>query len=276
MKKSFTSIILVIASVIVFNASAQEAKPQDPEKHVARVFPLPYEHMYFHSEILGCDKNFSVLLPKSYAKEPDRKYPVVYMLHGGGENDWEWANIPCQMISEAVTKVTNDGSACEAILVFPNATEVKSGYNNRDDWKYEDYYFQELMPYVESHYRVIADKGHRAVGGLSMGAGGTFTFAVKYPEYFSSAYAISGHCTVDVENLAPEQLENLKRVNFVIDCGDDDIAFDNAVKSYQTFKKLGIPVQFRSMDGGHATYYWYDGIQNALKYFTRHFSEQCK
>lgn len=276
MKKSFTSIILVIASVIVFNASAQEAKPQDPEKHVARVFPLPYEHMYFHSEILGCDKNFSVLLPKSYAKEPDRKYPVVYMLHGGGENDWEWANIPCQMISEAVTKVTNDGSACEAILVFPNATEVKSGYNNRDDWKYEDYFFQELMPYVESHYRVIADKGHRAVGGLSMGAGGTFTFAVKYPEYFSSAYAISGHCTVDVENLAPEQLENVKTVNFVIDCGDDDIAFDNAVKSYQTFKKLGIPVQFRSMDGGHATYYWYDGIQNALKYFTRHFSEQCK
>ena len=273
MKKSFTSIILVIASVIVFNASAQEAKPQDPEKHVARVFPLPYEHMYFHSEILGCDKNFSVLLPKSYAKEPDRKYPVVYMLHGGGENDWEWANIPCQMISEAVTKVTNDGSACEAILVFPNATEVKSGYNNRDDWKYEDYFFQELMPYVESHYRVIADKGHRAVGGLSMGAGGTFTFAVKYPEYFSSAYAISGHCTVDVENLAPEQLENVKTVNFVIDCGDDDIAFDNAVKSYQTFKKLGIPVQFRSMDGGHATYYWYDGIQNALKYFTRHFSE---
>ena len=276
MKKSFTSIILVIASVIGFNASAQEAKPQDPEKHVARVFPLPYEHMYFHSEILGCDKNFSVLLPKSYAKEPDRKYPVVYMLHGGGENDWEWANIPCQMISEAVTKVTNDGSACEAILVFPNATEVKSGYNNRDDWKYEEYFFQELMPYVESHYRVIADKGHRAVGGLSMGAGGTFTFAVKYPEYFSSAYAISGHCTVDVENLAPEQLENVKTVNFVIDCGDDDIAFDNAVKSYQTFKKLGIPVQFRSMDGGHATYYWYDGIQNALKYFTRHFSEQCK
>ena len=276
MKKSFTSIILVIASVIGFNASAQEAKPQDPEKHVARVFPLPYEHMYFHSEILGCDKNFSVLLPKSYAKEPDRKYPVVYMLHGGGENDWEWANIPCQMISEAVTKVTNDGSACEAILVFPNATEVKSGYNNRDDWKYEEYFFQELMPYVESHYRVIADKGHRAVGGLSMGAGGTFTFAVKYPEYFSSAYAISGHCTVDVENLAPEQLENVKTVNFVIDCGDDDIAFDNAVKSYQTFKKLGIPVQCRSMDGGHATYYWYDGIQNALKYFTRHFSEQCK
>lgn len=276
MKQIFTSIILVIASVIGFNASAQEAKPQDPEKHVARVFPLPYEHMYFHSEILGCDKNFSVLLPKSYAKEPDRKYPVVYMLHGGGENDWEWANIPCQMISEAVTKVTNDGSACEAILVFPNATEVKSGYNNRDDWKYEDYFFQELMPYVESHYRVIADKGHRAVGGLSMGAGGTFTFAVKYPEYFSSAYAISGHCTVDVENLAPEQLENVKTVNFVIDCGDDDIAFDNAVKSYQTFKKLGIPVQFRSMDGGHATYYWYDGIQNALKYFTRHFSEQCK
>ena len=104
--------ILFFAAAFCFGISAQEAKPQDPSKHVARSFPMPYEHLYFHSDILGCDKSFSVLLPKSYKKDTERKYPVIYMLHGHGENDWEWANIPCSMINEAVTQMVNDGSAC--------------------------------------------------------------------------------------------------------------------------------------------------------------------
>lgn len=290
MKKFLT--ILSFALALGFSASAQEAKPQDPEKHVARVFPMPYEHMYFHSEVLDFDKNFSVLLPKSYAKQPDRKYPVVYMLHGHGENDWEWANIPCQMINEAVTMVTNDGSACEMIIVFPNATEGQSGYNNRDGWKYEDYFFNELMPYVESHYRVIADKGHRAIGGLSMGGGGSFTYGMKHPELFSSVYAISAAVRGDIKmadrpeesaggimaqvGYTPEQIEAAKSVNFVLDCGDDDFLFNQNVACYQSMKKEGMKVQFRSYDGAHASYYWYDALRRALVYFTRHFSDQCE
>ncbi len=272
MKKIIT--FAAIALSMTCALQAQEVKEQDPSAHQARVFPIPVEHLYFHSEILGVDKNFSVMLPRSYQNSPDRYYPVVYMLHGGGENDWEWANIPVSMISEAVTKVYNDGSATECIIVFPNATEHQGGYGNREGWRYEDYFFQELMPVVEKRYRILADKGHRAVGGLSMGAGGTYQFAIAHPELFSSAYAISGHCMQDVTALSEEKLAQVRTVNFVIDSGDDDIAFDNAVKTYQTFKKLGIPAQFRSRDGAHATYYWYDSFQLALKYFTRHFSTQ--
>ncbi len=272
MKRLALLAVILLAAGISLNA--QEVKEQDPAAHKARVFPIPVEHLYFHSEILGVDKNFSVMLPRNYAKEPDRYYPVVYMLHGGGENDWEWANIPVSMISEAITKVYNDGSATECIIVFPNATEYQGGYGNREGWRYEDYFFQELMPVVEKRYRILADKGHRAVGGLSMGAGGTYQFAIAHPELFSSAYAISGHCMQDVTALSEEKLAQVKTVNFVIDSGDDDIAFDNAVKTYQTFKKLGIPVQFRTRDGAHATYYWYDSFQLALIYFTRHFSTQ--
>lgn len=290
MKKFLT--ILSFALALGFSAAAQEAKPQDPEKHVARVFPMPYEHMYFHSEVLDFDKNFSVLLPKSYNKQPDRKYPVVYMLHGHGENDWEWANIPCQMINEAVTMVTNDGSACEMVIVFPNATEGQSGYNNREGWMYEDYFFNELMPYVESHYRVIADKGHRAIGGLSMGGGGSFTYGMKHPELFSSVYAISAAVRGDIKmednpaesrggimapvGYTPEQIEAAKSVNFVLDCGDDDFLFNQNVACYQSMKKEGMTVQFRSYDGAHASYYWYDALRRALVYFTRHFSDQCE
>ena len=271
---------------------AQEVKEQDPAAHQARVFPIPVEHLYFHSEVLGVDKNFSVMLPKSYSKEPERRYPVVYMLHGAGENDWEWANIAVSMISEAITMITNDGTAAECIVVFPNANEAgHMGYFNQPDWKYEDYFFNELMPCIDKRYRTIPDKGHRAIGGLSMGGGGSFNYGMRHPELFSSVYAISAAvsaslfessaespavlpATMNGGHYTPEQIEAAKDVYFVLDCGDDDFLFDANVATYQQMKKNGMKAQFRCFDGAHASYYWYDALRRALSYMTRHFSTQ--
>lgn len=287
--------ILTLAAILLAAASslyAQEVKEQDPAAHQARVFPIPVEHLYFHSNVLNVDKNFSVMLPKSYSKEPNRRYPVVYMLHGAGENDWEWANISVSMISEAITMITNDGSAAECIVVFPNANEAgHMGYFNQPDWKYEDYFFNELMPCIDKRYRTIPDKGHRAIGGLSMGGGGSFNYGMRHPELFSSVYAISAAVspalfdtaqanpsvlpqTMNGGNYTAEQIEVAKSVYFVLDCGDDDFLFDANVATYQQMKKNGMKVQFRCFDGAHASYYWYDALRRAMVYFTRHFSEQ--
>lgn len=286
---AFIAALLMVAT---FSLQAQEVKEQDPAAHKARVFPIPVEHLYFHSEILGVDKNFSVMLPRSYAKEPERYYPVVYMLHGAGENDWEWANIAVSMISEAITMITNDGTAAECIVVFPNANEAgHMGYFNQEGWRYEDYFFKELMPVVESRYRIIADKGHRAIGGLSMGGGGSFNYGMRHPELFSSVYAISAAVsptlfepseaspgvlppTMNGGTYTPEQIEAAKSVYFVLDCGDDDFLFDANVATYQQMKKNKMKAQFRCYDGAHASYYWYDALRRALAYMTRHFSEQ--
>ena len=278
-----------LALAMVPTLKAQEVREQDPAAHVARVFPTPFEHLVFHSQVLDADKNFTVLLPRSYAKSPERYYPVVYMLHGAGENDWEWANIPGMMISEAVTSVTNDGSAAECIIVFPNATEGKMGYFNQEGWRYEDYFFGELMPLVEKRYRIKADKGHRAIGGLSMGGGGSFNYGMRHPELFSSVYAISAAVSpaafdanassalpaaMSGGTYTPEQIDAAKSVFFVLDCGDDDFLFDANVAVYQQMKKCGMKVQFRAYDGPHASYYWYDALRRAMVYFTRHFSTQ--
>lgn len=288
---AFIAALLMVAT---FSLQAQEVKEQDPAAHKARVFPIPVEHLYFHSEILGVDKNFSVMLPRSYAKEPERYYPVVYMLHGAGENDWEWANIAVSMISEAITMITNDGTAAECIVVFPNANEAgHMGYFNQEGWRYEDYFFKELMPVVESRYRIIADKGHRAIGGLSMGGGGSFNYGMRHPELFSSVYAISAAVsptlfepseaspgvlppTMNGGTYTPEQIEAAKSVYFVLDCGDDDFLFDANVATYQQMKKNKMKAQFRCYDGAHASYYWYDALRRALAYMTRHYSEQMQ
>lgn len=286
-------LILIITFIaLLLNLNAQQVFKQDPANHKARVFPMAVEHLYFRSEILKSDKNFTVYMPKSYNTDTLRKYPVVYMLHGANENDWEWANIPTSMINEAIAKSTADGMACEVIMVCPNATEGTMGYFNREGWNYEDYFFKELIPFIESHYRVIADKGHRAIGGLSMGGGGSFFYGLTHPEMFSSVYAISAAVPAtlnskeqaagtfsnqfNIDNLSKAQLEEIKTVSFVLDCGDDDFLFDANVGCYQSMKKVGLTCQFRSRNGGHTTYYWYDSLGNALAWFTRHFSEQCK
>lgn len=290
MKKLITFAAIALSMTCALRA--QEVKEQDPAAHQARVFPIPVEHLYFHSEILGVDKNFSVMLPRSYKNSPDRRYPVVYMLHGAGENDWEWANIAVSMISEAITMITNDGTAAECIVVFPNANEAgHMGYFNQPDWKYEDYFFQELMPCIDKRYRTIPDKGHRAIGGLSMGGGGSFNYGMRHPELFSSVYAISAAvsaslfessaespavlpATMNGGHYTPEQIEAAKSVYFVLDCGDDDFLFDANVATYQQMKKAGMKVQFRAYDGPHASFYWYDALRRALIYFTRHFDTQ--
>lgn len=286
--------ILILMTIIAFalNMNAQQVFEQDPAKHQARVFPMPVEHLYFHSEILDFDKNFTVYLPKSYKTDTDRKYPVAYMLHGANENDWEWANIPTSMINEVITKSTADGMACEMIIVCPNATEGTMGYFNREGWNYENYFFNELIPFIESHYRVIADKGHRAIGGLSMGGGGSFMYGMTHPEMFSSVYAISGavpsslnvseqnktpfSIQFNIDDLTEAQIQEIKTVDFVLDCSDDDFLFDANVACYQSMKKAELTCEFRSRNGAHASYYWYDSLGYALVWFTRHFSEQCK
>ncbi|WP_321373200.1 alpha/beta hydrolase-fold protein [uncultured Draconibacterium sp.] len=290
MKKTIISLIAILAFSL--NMNAQQVHEQDPADHQARVFPMPVEHLYFHSEILDFDKNFTVYLPDSYSTDSLRKYPVVYMLHGANENDWEWANIPTFMINAKLRQSRADGMAAEVIMVCPNATEGTMGYFNREGWKYEDYFFQELMPFIESHYRIIADKGHRAIGGLSMGGGGSFMYGLTHPELFSSVYAISGAVPSSLNSedkgntpfsrqfnlgdLTEAQIAEIKTVNFVLDCGDDDFLFDANVACYQSMKKAELTCEFRSRNGGHASYYWYDGLGDALLWFTRHFSEQCK
>lgn len=300
LKMILTAFFLIAVS---FHAIAQDFTEQDPTKHQPRVFPVPVKHLTMHSNILNCDKNFSVILPKSYDKEPNRKYPVLYLLHGHGENDWEWANIPVPMINERISQVTNDGSAAEMIVVQPNATEYQSGYFNHEGWMYEDYFFNELIPLIERNFRVIPDKGHRAIAGLSMGGGGSFYYGCSHPEMFSSVYAISaavgsfasgktavpgpaGNANaaqnntftsgVDLENLDPAKAEAMKAIAWTLDCGDDDFLFAGNVQTYQQMKSLGMNIQFRTREGVHASYYWYEALGLAMQFATRHFSEQCK
>ena len=91
------------------------------------------------------------------------------------------------------------------IIVMPDANTGRRGYLNdiKGEWRYEDFFFQEFMPFIEKTYRIKPDKHYRAVAGLSMGGEGTFIYALHHPELFSSACPLSA-------GTGPKNIEEMK------------------------------------------------------------------
>jgi len=144
-------------------------------------------------------RDVAVYLPESYASEPERRYPVVYMLHGftdSMEKWWfkpdHWINLPTVLDKAAGRDDTRD-----VIVVMPDAYTRYQGsfYSNAattGDW--ETYISEELVAYVDSHYRTIADVSSRGLAGHSMGGYGTIRIGIKRPDVFSSLYSLSPCC----------------------------------------------------------------------------------
>ena len=144
------------------------------------------------------DRDVFVYVPPSYATNRNQRYPVVYLLHGYGLTAERW--MPFTNLAEAADKDIAAGTMKEMILVNPDAFTKYSGsmYSaspTTGDW--ETYLAEDLVAYVDSHYRTIADRMSRGLGGHSMGGYGTIRIGMKRPDVFSSLYIMSACCLMN-------------------------------------------------------------------------------
>src|ERR1035438_408372 len=143
------------------------------------------------------DRDVFVYLPPSYRQEPNRRYPVVYTLHGYGLHAEQWVGFAN---FGALEKDLAAGTAKEMMLVSPDAFSLQNGsfYSNPaaiGDW--ETFISVELVGYIDSHYRTLSNRASRGLVGHSMGGYGTFRLGMKHPMVFSSLYAMSACCMFD-------------------------------------------------------------------------------
>lgn len=137
----------------------------------------------FLSESMGEERRVNVLLPSDY-ETSTRRYPVLYLLHGLGDDQTAWS---------LMSNVSGYAAQYPLIVVMPDAS--RSFYvNSAADPKarFEDYIAKDLIAYVDSHYRTIPLKRSRAVAGLSMGGYGAMLFGFKHYRKFSAAGSFSG------------------------------------------------------------------------------------
>ena len=140
----------------------------------------------------------AVYLPPSYNSAGNRRYPVVYLLHGFTDDVDHWWGVKPHFVN--VPEVANRAFAAgvkEMILVMPDAFTRYQGslYSNSvttGDW--EDYVAKELVEYVDSHYRTIAARSGRGLAGHSMGGYGAIRIGMKHPGIYSSLYLLSPCC----------------------------------------------------------------------------------
>ena len=284
MKRYFTAFFLLLVAVLQ-SVAQNDAYPRVLECEM-------------QSDILDCTKKYCVYLPQGYA-DGDKVFPVLYLLHGLTDTHTAWRDKG--NVCEIATGLIETGKAQEMIIVMPDAGTTYDGYFNSDGWCYEDFFFQEFIPHIESTYRVIPDRQHRAIAGLSMGGGGTTWYALNHSEMFSCAYAMSAlmglvsgswitqdpdarrrvfmesavannNITV-VENAAKEQCAKIASVRWFIDVGDDDFLFDNNMEFVKAMRNKRIPYQLRVREGGHTWQYWQEALYIALPFVSETFGK---
>jgi enterochelin esterase-like enzyme len=262
-----------------------------------------YDNISVPSKILKSDRKFAIYLPPDYELS-QRAYPVLYLLHGAGDDQTGWVQFG--EVQRIADKAILEGKATPMIIVMPDANTGKRGYFNdiKGDWKYEDFFFQELMPHVEKTYRIKKEKRYRAISGLSMGGGGTFIYALRHPELFSSACPLSAYLGpltleqtkealkwADVSYTTEEEVTNYykkhsvlelinnipddqkKAVRWYIDCGDDDFLYEGNSLAHIAMKKKEIPHEFRIFDGAHNWTYWRNSLPTVLEFVSQAFHQ---
>jgi S-formylglutathione hydrolase FrmB len=256
------------------------------------------------SKILGHPVPYCVFLPPSYDSGPAREFPVLYFLHGLGENAQTLLNAGGWNLIENLWEQKQIG---EFLIVAPGAG--RSFYVNSRDGRvrYEDFFIREFLPFIESHYHIHAVRHDRGLDGISMGGYGALRFAFRYPRLFGSVSAHSAALVPklpEVQTSSPQQealsrmmgsafgspfdrafwnrnnpftlVENGARpegMKIDFDCGtEDQFGFDAGAQAFHNLlaaKK--IPHEFHLYPGGHDWTYFAEHFPASLEFHSRAF-----
>jgi enterochelin esterase-like enzyme len=264
-----------------------------------------YETRTLKSEILKMERKYSIYLPAGY-DESDRSYPVLYLLHGAGDDHTGWVQFG--QVQNIADKTVAEGKAGPMIIVMPDANTGRRGYFNdiQGDFNYEDFFFKELIPHIEKTYRVRSERRYRAISGLSMGGGGTIFYSLHRPDMFAAAAPLSAstgnweieqiksrfgdavnkipdsqienyfrHHSIEeiIKNASKEELDRIKRIRWYISCGDDDFLYEGNSLMHILFRKNEIPHEYRIKDGGHTWTYWRMELPLVMEFVAKSFMQ---
>jgi enterochelin esterase-like enzyme len=263
------------------------------------------EGLSMKSPILGRDVKFAVYLPPDY-DSGNRSYPVVYLLHGYTDNETGW--IQFGEVNLAADRAIAAREIPPMIIVMPDAGATWYMNNADGSVKFEDMITGEFIPYIDKTYRTRASREFRGISGLSMGGFGSLLYSLKHPDLFAACAAFSSAVWTDEEiNSWPDSNRNgmfnklfgltkekslltdhyransildlaktltkeqIEKVRFYIDCGDDDFLFKGNSALHVLLRDRQVKHEYRVRDGGHTWSYWRTGITDGLKFIGESF-----
>jgi S-formylglutathione hydrolase FrmB len=267
------------------------------------------------SRILKQEVHYCIYLPAGYdagaATSPPKRYPVLYFLHGLGDNEQTLFNSGGWTLLD---DLGNQHKMGDFLIVAPEGR--RSFYINSADGSvsYSDFFLQEFLPHIEREYRIRPGRAGRAISGISMGGYGAIRFAFAHPELFSAVSAQSAALitetpkTLDAasrtgaplagviaavfgdpinvphwnENspfvLAKRNVLGLKKLAIYFNCGqDDNYGFEKgAAALHDQLQKDGVKHEYHSYPGDHSLSYFLSHFAEVMEFHSRAFGLQDK
>jgi enterochelin esterase family protein len=254
--------------------AAAESAEGEPGYYEARNVPHGALHRHFYfSQTVGSVRDAYVYTPPGYDEDPERTYPVLYLLHGGGDDARGWSLVGrAHMIMD---NLLAEGKAQPTIIVMPCGQTVPR-FSSIEDLRtkntplFEQDLLGDLMPLVESTYRIQADRKHRAMVGLSMGGGQTDQIGLNHLDLFSHIGILSAGRGDFAENhpdlVADPATTNDKLDLFFLGCGTlDALATEGMERTHALLLQTGIDHVYWTLEGaGHTWVVWRSALYHEI------------
>ena len=249
------------------------AFPEPPSGFNARRDGIPHgrlEMVEYDSKTVGTRRKMQVYTPPGYSAE--RKYPVLYLLHGIGGDETEWRRFATPDV--ILDNLLADGKVVPMIVVMPNGRAQKNDRAEGNIYAaapafaaFERDLLDDVIPAIEARYSVLADREHRALAGLSMGGGQSLNFGLAHLDTFAWVGGFSSAPnTREPEQLLPDPSAASRELKLLwLSCGNKDglIAISQGVHAY--LKAKGVPHIWHVDSHAHDSQEW----RGALYYFAQ-------
>ncbi len=234
----------------------------------------------FASTTLGWEEPYLIFLPPDYDAEPERRYPVLYMLHGMGGTYAEWHDYG--LFAWAERLMEND--ALPPFLIVLPQGDYSYWVDHQDGPAWGTYVVRDLLAEIDGHYRTIPDAAHRAIGGLSMGGHGALQLALTHPglfgivgahsptlrrhddapAYFGDDAWFTAH---DPVSLTRDYPEAARALTVFLDVGAGDVWLEAVTAYHDLLTKTGFAHVWRAFPGGHESGYWAANVVEYLRFY---------
>lgn len=259
MKKVQVALFCIISLTTSFFATAQTAKPAAGFDQVQAGVPSGrLDTIRYASKTVGAERSALVYTPPGFSGE--QAYPVLYLLHGIGGDEFEWLNQGNPHI--ILDNLYAENKLTPMIVVLPNGRAMKDDrpigniYDRERVQAFADFekdLLLDLIPYVEQHYPVLKDRSQRAIAGLSMGGGQSLNFGLGNLDRFAWVGGFSSAPNTHAPSVLvpdPDRAKTALKLLW-ISCGDQDGLMGVSERTHTYLTEHQVPHIFRVIEGGH-------------------------
>ncbi|GAB1542170.1 hypothetical protein NUACC21_48440 [Scytonema sp. NUACC21] len=272
------AILTAVGYWYVFILGAPQFDPPQEQADTGLSFQLKT----FNSQAMGTARQYGVILPPNYNTNPQKRYPVIFLLHGG--HDDARAYYDKYAIFNVLHELYQNRKLPPSIVITPDGNDKRGSsplfdpdYYDGPNGKLGTLIGSELVQVVKSRYRTLDNPKFWAIGGLSSGGWGAFNIGLRYLDNFNILFSHSGYFTDDSgPQNSPEQIvqqlpvQDKKKLRIYLDAGQNDTNLLASTKAFQvTLNKLGIQNVFYAFPGGHGL----SGPDVGWNYFHKHLKD---